>query len=347
MLRLFRSFLPAKQQDGATPGQPARAPAQLVAAAGVESFSVSAHMVGNDGFPRLDWDAASAWTDAIPDAREQGKAWTQLERAWLEHLQAALGSPYILRESGNAWLLSALAPKVAQVTLAFMSRTPERITRVLDGVAKASEWGKDILIVFQDEETYYRYVSHYYPDSGNFAASGGMYIQAGCGHFVTVQSDLRAIEPVIAHEMTHGCLAHLPIPAWLNEGLAVNTEQRLCSVGAPEFTPMEMHAKHRAFWGGDEIQQFWSGASFLRNDDANLLSYDLARILVSQFSADWTSFRSFVLHANAADAGALAAAQYLQCDLGAAASALLEKAFTPAWRPDPAAWQTAGQATRA
>src|SRR5439155_15479306 len=130
---------------------------------------------------------------------------------------------------------------------------------------KIPEWGKDILIVFDDVDAYYRYVSHYYPESGEFGLSSGMYINVGCGHFVTVKSDLRVIEPVIAHELTHGCVSHLSLPAWLNEGLAVNTEQCLSPPGPPRFTPRQMHNKHRRFWGHSEIQEFWSGKSFLRS----------------------------------------------------------------------------------
>jgi hypothetical protein len=212
---------------------------------------------------------------------------------------------------------------------------------VLDGIAQVPDWGKDILVVFDDDDAYYRYVSHVYTSGGEFAASSGMYINAGCGHFATVKSDLRAIEPVIAHEMTHGCVGHLPIPAWLNEGLAVNTEQRLSPTGAPALTPQQMHAKHRAFWGDAEIQEFWSGKSFLRTDDGNMLSYDLARILVSQFSTDWPSFRAFVLSANLADSAAVAAVEHLHLDLGAAVSAILEREPAHGWAPDPATWHEA------
>jgi len=168
-----------------------------------------------------------------------------------------------------------------------------------------------------------------------------MYINAGCGHFVTVKADLRAIEPVIAHELTHSCVGHLPLPAWLNEGLAVNTEQHLSPLGPPVFTPQQMHDKHRRFWGDAEIQEFWSGKSFLRNDDGNMLSYDLARIMVAQLSKDWESFRAFVLASNLADAGATAAAEHLGVELGTVACALLEKEPALAWRPDPSAWEEA------
>ena len=338
MFKLLRSLLPSKSHDAAPAVEPLPAPVEVVLAQGVDGFAIAAHLSKSGGFPLLDWEAAQCWVGAIADAREGDAAWGRLERAWLEHLQLSLGSRYLLRESASSLLLATLEPNVANATLSFMSKTLGRITSVLDGIAQAPASGKDILIVFDDEDAYYAYVSQYYPNAGEFAASGGMYINFGCGHFATVKSDLHAIEPVIAHEMTHSCLSHLPIPAWLNEGLAVNTEQRLCSVGPSMFSAREMHAKHLAFWGDAEIQQFWSGKSFLRNDDGNLLSYDLARIIVSQLSADWPLFRSFVLHASAADAGAAAAAEHLDLDLGAVASALLERETGNAWRPNPAAW---------
>jgi hypothetical protein len=220
-----------------------------------------------------------------------------------------------------------------------MERTLKRIGAVLNGIAQVPAWGKDLLIIFDDEAQYYNYVSYYYPDSGEFAFSGGMHISAGCSHFVTIKSDLRSIEPTIAHEMTHGCLAHLPIPKWLNEGLAVNTEHRLAGAGRPLYTPDQMHEKHLRFWGEAEIQEFWSGNSFQRTDNGNELSYDLARILVDQFSRDWARFTAFVLAADYADAGRAAALAHLELPLGAAAAAILEKSPLPQWEPNPGAWE--------
>ncbi len=312
-----------------------------VIADGVRNFTLSEHLTSDSGFPILDWTTAQAWVETIPDEQDRATAWNQLEQAWLAHMRSALGSAYSLRVSGDSVLLSTLEPHVANATLQYVTKTLQRVVRVLDGIAEASDWGKDILIVFDDEESYYRYVSHYYPTDGNFAASGGMYINHGCGHFVTVKADLRAIEPVIAHEMTHSCLSHLPIPAWLNEGLAVNTEQRLSPSGSPMLTPQQMHAKHRAFWGESEIQEFWSGKSFLRNDDGNMLSYDLARILVSQLGADWPSFRDFVRNADLSDGGAAAATEYLDLDLGLAVSSVLEQESSNKWAPRPDTWHDA------
>jgi hypothetical protein len=219
-----------------------------------------------------------------------------------------------------------------------MTRTLSRIGKVLDGVAKPPEWGKDILLVFDDEDTYYRYVSRYYPEDGEFAFSGGMHINFGCSHFVTFQAELQAIEPVIAHELTHGCLGHLPIPAWLNEGLAVNTERRLCPPLAQRYTPQQLHWMHQQFWNAQTIQEFWSGKSFLRPDEGNLLSYELARILVEQFSRDWDTFRSFALQADLKDSGREAAANVLGVELGSTVAALFGFEPGASWAPDPTRW---------
>lgn len=325
--------------------QPPSPPPDRVVAPGAPDFPLAAHLGTVDGFPMPDWSAAQAWVDSIA-AAEQGPAWTALERAWLQHLQVALGPSFRLSEGPQAFLLSSLEPALATATLGFMDRSLRRVLHLLEGIAAASDWGKDILVVFDDSDDYYRYVGQFYPEGGEFAGSSGMYINAGCGHFVTVKADLNAIEPTIVHEMTHGCLGHLPLPAWLNEGLAVNAENRLSPGGPPLYSARELRAMHRAFWGDAEIQEFWSGRSFLRPDDGNLLSYDLAQILVEQFCGDWNAFRAFVLDAHLDDAGAAAASRHLGIDLGVALAALLERPWTPAAEPRPAAWEQAPEAGR-
>ncbi|QTN29427.1 hypothetical protein HZ993_06290 [Rhodoferax sp. AJA081-3] len=343
MLEFFRSLVstPKRAADPQAVARHVPVPTTEVTASGSPGFPLSTHLSHHNGFPYLDWAAAQTWVDGLGDPTLQADAWARCELAWLEHLQASLGPAYQLRQEGGAVLLSTLEPHVARAMLDYMGKTLQRIVRLLDGVAQAPAWGKDLLIVFDDEETYYRYVSHYYPEAGEFAGSSGMYINAGCGHFVTAKADMRLIEPIIAHELTHSCVSHLPIPAWLNEGLAVNTEHRLSPPGPGLLTPQQMHDKHQGFWGAAEIQEFWSGKSFLRNDDGNMLSYDLARIVVAQLGADWERFRSFVLAADLGDAGAAAAEEHLGMALGAVVCALLEREADPAWMPNPGKWHAA------
>jgi hypothetical protein len=342
MLNFLQSVLnggqsKSKPEDGSAP---MAKPPLSVEAPGAEPLALEALIRQVNGFPHFDWGEVYQWVDALPDD-QQTAAWGQCEKAWLAHLRDSLGPDYSLSEAGDAALLSSLEPNVAKATLEFMTKTESRILRVLDGVARKPEWGMNILVVFDDGDAYYRYVSHFYPESGEFAMSGGMYINGGCGHFVTVKADLRAVEPVIVHELVHSLVSHLPIPAWLNEGLAVNTENRLSPSGTALFSPHEMHAKHLVFWGTEEMQEFWSGQSFLRPDDGNMLSYDLARIFVDQLSNDWPRFSAFVNDANLADAGTEAATKHFDIDLGAAACALLEKEPNAAWGPAPAKWTEA------
>lgn len=301
-------------------------------------FPLEKHIAAHNGFPILDWDEARAWVDALQEGR-RGEAWSACERGWLLHFRDALGQSFRLDESEAAALVSSLEPNVARATLEFMEKTARRIGMVLKGLAERSLWGKDILILFDDGDAYYRYVSYYYPETGEFATSGGMHLGQGCGHFVSVKRDLRELEAMIVHEMTHAAL-ELPIPLWLNEGLAVNTERRLA--GAPN-EPLgslaKRHEKMRRFWSVVSIQSFWSGESFHRPGESNELSYELARIVVEQLAKDWEPFARFVRAAKAEDAGAAAAREHLRLDLGELVTALLERDTPKSWAPDPSRWE--------
>jgi hypothetical protein len=297
------------------------------------SFDLAPHLGAANGVPLVDWDAAGAMVEKQP-SQEQPQATLAVRRAWLLHLADALGSHFALHESQDAIVLSSLDAVTANALLRYVSATRGRIQRVLQDVAHFPPGEKSIVVVLDDEDSYYHYVATYYPDGGEFAFSGGMFIHAGCPHFVVKRGELQSVEPVIAHELTHSALAHLDLPLWIDEGLAVNTEHRLAGVSPGLHTPQQLHAMHVAFWDAKRIQEFWSGRSFQRTDDGNLLSYDLARILVADMSRDWTSFAAFVQQAQRADAGRDAAARLLSMDLGAAVCALFDKAPGSEWVPD-------------
>jgi len=346
LLRALFQRTPAPA-SGANP-DPFVAPT-LLSAAGAANFTIAPALRMSEGLPTFDWQMISAWLDTVPDAAEQARAFATAERAWLGYLREALGSGYRLMQQGDALLLSSLEPAVARATLDFMARTAQRIPRVLDGLTQRHDWGHDILIVLDDEDTYYRYVARYDAEDGEYATSGGMFIDDGCSHFVTRKADLHDIEPIIVHEMTHSYLAHLALPLWLDEGLAVNTEHRLLPApslsgrygsGLADHSIMQQrHEEHRRYWDAQRMQQFWSGEQFRVVGDGQTLSYNLAALLVGQFARDWESFRAFVLAADAADAGQAAAVAHLGFRLGDAVSALLERPdMAGAWQPAPARW---------
>ncbi|HEX7868197.1 MAG TPA: hypothetical protein VF555_24790 [Variovorax sp.] len=303
------------------------------------SFPLITNMWIRNGFPLLNWQALHAWAGSMNDEHRQRLAIEQGRRAWLLHLRDALGPHFHLYESEEALVLSSLEDTVVVATAGYVATTRKRIQRLLAGIAHFEDHHKSILGVIDDEETYYNYVSNYYPDSGEFAFSGGMFIDAGCPHFLVKRADLAAIEPVIAHEMTHSALSHLKLPRWLDEGLAVNTERKLTGVGVmPLGERQQLRLSHLKFWDETRIQEFWSGASFFRTDEGNKLSYELARILVEQMGQNWELFTRFASSAKQEDGGAEAAREIYDMDLGAYACILMERESDPRWAPDPGSW---------
>ncbi len=301
-------------------------------------FDVQQHMAPQNGFPILDWQALARWSDTAASAEEASQAFELGIRTWLLVMTGYCGDRFRLYETEDAFIVSPLENATLIATAAFIASTRRRIHQVLAGVAVFGEHEKSILLVLHNEDAYYDYLAAHYPDDGEFAKSGGCFINAGCPHFVVAMADLSTIEPVIAHEMTHSAVGHLPLPRWLDEGLAVNTEQRLTGVPNLLLTPRELRAKHLEYWGATEMQEFWSGDSFFRMDDGNLLSYELARILVAHLSSDWDRFKAFVTTAQRGDGGATAARDYLGIELGALVCALLEQPATADWEPDPGQW---------
>ena len=134
--------------------------------------------------------------------------------------------------------------------------------------------------------------------------------------------------------MTHALVSHLPIPAWLNEGIAVNIEN-LITGSAQLKMDNETYARHQAFWDKKEIQDFWSGESFHRADEAQELSYHLAQFAVNSLSQDYEAFVRFANTAHFSDGGKAAANEVYGGSLGS----LIGQYFGDGeWTPQPDAW---------
>ena len=218
--------------------------------------------------------------------------------------------------------------------LAFLERSLSRILKYLEGIASDEGYGKHIALVFDKHDDYYSYISYFHPD-GESILSSGVYLNRGYGHFALPYQDLNEAEPVVAHELTHACLSHLPIPLWLNEGLAVNLENDITG-SWPLIMDREQFNKHKKFWGKEEIQQFWSGESFNRTDQGSSLSYELARFAIKALSHDYEDFQKFAVNADHKDGGEAAAHQSFGGSLGG----LIEQFFGPGdWNPEPHNWE--------
>ncbi|WP_269789836.1 hypothetical protein [Stenotrophomonas sp. Iso1] len=311
---------------------------QLAQPKALPRVPVQMHWYGGTQLPIADWERISQDAPAEQDAEAVHVYRTSAAREWLEALNQQLGEHYRITESADFLLLSNLRDRPAVVVLETCQRMLSRISRSLGELAVEPGMGKYVVMVFGDMDDYYAYVSHYYPDDGEYAMSSGMFIKAGYGHFVMPLEILETMEPVIAHELTHCLLQHLPIPAWLNEGLAVNTEHtlfpQLASPSAQLYFPHEIAAQHAAYWNEESIQTFWSGKSFLATDDGNRLSYDLAKKITALAAGDERAFRAFVAAAQMSDGG-LSAEQHLGFPLHNLLEAVLGEGE---WTPQPDTW---------
>jgi hypothetical protein len=308
------------------------APLQVVAA-DLEPFDLPAHFFDSTGAPILDFEALDDWAGQAANEREAEAARQAGRRAWLLHFRDWLGPHAELLETDDAWVLSGYSPGLARAAGNYVAESRRRISKVLDGLAKFPERERSTLIALDHEDAYYHYVANYYPEEGEFAFSSGMFINAGCPHFVAVLNDLAQLEPVIAHEMTHFGLAHLSLPLWLDEGLAVNTEHRVSVSYRHHQATLETLAQHREFWNANTIQEFWSGKSFQRSDEGNALSYDLARAMVDLIGRDWASFVRFARGAKREDGGAGSSREVLKLKLGELAAAAINTKPQGSWAP--------------
>lgn len=255
--------------------------------------------------------------------------WSKECNKWLESIASEFGSDYRIEESPNFSIMSNESDRYIHVFSGFLERTLSRVLRTLDGIASDEGFGKHVALIFQDIDQYYEYVGMFLPDEGEFGLSSGMYINEGYGHFVFPSQEIDYAEPIAVHELTHACLVHLPIPLWLNEGMAVLMEDVLA--GNPLFLDKEMVGRHQKYWNEETIQEFWSGESFIAIDEGQELSYNLAHILARNISQDFSAFSRFSNHANYEDAGESAAQEHLGLSLTQIVGSFLGEGN---WKPD-------------
>ena len=288
-------------------------------------------------WPIPDWDALDAQQPVQEEA--QHAWWTAAARQWQQAVAAQWAEGYRVAESRHFLLMSALEPNEQKLLLSFCETARSRLLAYLPGVTFDPLRGKHVVMVIEDPDDYYDYIAHYYPDGGEYAGSSGVFVHAGYGHFGLLGGvHLAELEPVLAHELAHCLVSHLPLPAWLNEGIAVNCEHRMFPQlehpSAQKYLPAEMAAKHRDHWSAETIQGLWSGSSFHAPDESCMLAYDLAKKLTRLAASDLDAFRVFATSADIADAGLAA-----ESALGYPLQHLVEAVLGPGdWQPRPESW---------
>jgi hypothetical protein len=291
-----------------------------------------------EGFSRPDWNVIRKTVVETVGPEELHQAWSEVALQWVIRLRGELGGHYHVTQSNDFILLCALGKDETRRILNFADRALVVIREQLKDVAWRDFQGKHVILLFDDEDDYYQYHALYWQEGVN-VRSGGLFIDKGYAHIAMGYGYGSAVRTIIAHELAHNCVAHLPLPTWLNEGVAMRVEGFV--TGRTESLPTsERIDEHRNFWTKERIQYFWAGDSFY-DPDAQSLSYSLAEILLQMLVGDHNRFLEFLRHAHYDDAGQTAVLDCLGINLGDAVATFLgpgdwrpyRKAMVDIWNP--------------
>lgn len=314
-----------------------------------------------DGFSRPDWKVIQQIIETTVNPEDREDAWDEVVVQWMTKFETELGGEYRLRESRHFVLLGSQDKDTCQRLLNFSEVALSGIRDSLGELAWGSHRGLNVVLLFDEEDDYYQYIANFYRD-GTHPKSAGVYLKTGYPHVALLfDSELRTGE-TIAHELTHHCLGHLPIPLWLNEGVAVVLQKAIGGYSPPSYQgaasaywgivsgwkpPVmwaELAEKHHQFWNEDQIQKFWAGTSFHEPGDSVQLSYSLAEILVHLLAKNREDFLVFIQSAQRDDAGQTAALDCLGTCLGDAVGTFLGEGN---WRPHRKAIKSCWETKRA
>ena len=258
-----------------------------------------------DGFSRVDWEGLSHYTHKLGDSDE---LWSEIARLWVSQLVSEVKDDCVQFESSNFLLVSSGSISESENTsiLSFLEMARRQILSTLSGIASDEGYGKHVVLIFADSDEYYRYISDFYQESATMTYSAGVYLNRGYGHFAMTYLDMNEAEATLGHELTHALLSHLPIPTWVDEGLAVGMEN-LLSHSVYTSMDADMESQHQKFWNASRFKEFYSGESFSSAGKGQELSYHLGEFAVNTLSKDYESFTEFANLANFNDGGESAA----------------------------------------
>lgn len=296
-------------------------------AAELPTFGLEYHI--EHGFSHPDWDKLWHQVKAQVLRASWDAIYRRAAREWLRQLRKDLGGNYRCYETRRFLLLCAEGRRVSDVLLDYAEKSQEAIAAQLGKLMEREVYGKQVLLVFSEDDDYYTYISRYYPDGTHNLSAGVFLPSGGYSHIAMPFTFVFSAKQVITHELVHNSLFHLRVPTWLNEGLAQRIESNV--VGRTFGLDREMARRHREFWNSENIQKFWAGVSFHEPGESGELSYSLGLILVELLVTDYVAFLDFVGGADWRDGGQDAAVRMLDKDLGIAAGGFLGEGE---WRPN-------------
>jgi hypothetical protein len=269
--------------------------------------------------PQVDWRMARLWAHSQAGIGQQADAlFRAIVGAWLDELRDAIESDHRRWRRGPVEGLAPMAHGVSERVAATADASIREITRALKPIRGDSPIPPIAIVALDTQEDYLSFIAPFYPDEGNFATSGGVYLHdEDMFPVIALPAQVRhSIECTIAHELTHHALATLDLPRWAEEGLTQMMEERV--TGHPNFRlDHEMISRHRAWWNGRRLAAYLNGRTFSSpHEDEQELSYNLSQLLVRRLLTEQpAAFFEFARHASEDDDGRAAASEHLGIDL--------------------------------
>jgi len=304
------------------------------------------HFVDRDDFCHPEWPAIFEKVKALELNDEQRKVfYRELVLVWLNRIKEKMAG-YEITESENFFLLLNSAAKPVPELLSFLEKTRVTIHQSLRDMVQTTEPGKHVILLFDAEEDYYRYLAPFYPE-GDFPLSVGVILdQGGYSHVLLHYID-GAVWGSLAYLYAKNCLHSLLLPDWLGIGLGKFFEGLLLPHVKTRFLgrierfkiSVEECEQHDAYWNEDTIQDFWAGRCWEGLDESGKLSYQLAEIIMNKITGTIRpspdSLRAFIKEAGQEDSGEAAAQTYLKISLGDLVADFLGEGD---WAPHPDRW---------
>ncbi len=235
------------------------------------------------GMPRVDWLLANAWIQRKRDASSP-EAWRRaVMAACLDEVRDTLETDHRRWRSRNVEGLAPCDSRIGKRVTDVAEEAYVVLRRDLQKIRGEHEIPPIAIALIAPTSAYIDFTDSYFPDEGEFATSGGLYLNEGDDAIALIAvnaSTTHALAQTIVHELTHHALRGSRLPLWAEEGLTQMMEERVTRVPNFELS-RTMQARQQQRWDESTIDEFIGGAAFSSpEDDTQELAYHLAQWIV-------------------------------------------------------------------
>jgi hypothetical protein len=249
-------------------------------------------------FPRIDWFAADRWIAARPQDQSPNSWRRAIMAACLDEVRDSLTTDHRRWRSAHVEGLAPLEGGTGHSVKALADRAFVKLHADLQPIRGSGPIPPIAIVLIEPMAAYLDFTSTYFPDEGEFATSGGLYLNEGPDAFPLIAvnaSSRHACEATVAHELTHHALHGCNLPPWAEEGLTQMMEERLARAAPFTLSHEQVH-RHRECWDDANLPDLLDGSAFLSpHDDVQELAYHLALWIVhAELAANPKRFFAFL-----------------------------------------------------